>query len=86
MATGEASEQQDVRPYTSPIRTASPDAPCCCGLAQVEALDRILTRLAMTEESALEGVLGKLLPRIIDQLKTQHARVRQARWEALGAV
>ena len=40
----------------------------------------------MTEESALEGVLGKLLPRIIDQLKTQHARVRQARWEALGAM
>jgi hypothetical protein len=46
---------------------------------QVEALDRVLTRLALTEDGALEGVLGKLLPRVIDQLKTPHARVKQVR-------
>jgi hypothetical protein len=49
---------------------------CVC---QVEALDRVLTRLALTEDGALEGVLGKLLPRVIDQLKTPHARVKQVR-------
>jgi hypothetical protein len=46
---------------------------------QVEALDRVLTRLALTEDGALEGVLGKLLPRVIEQLKTPHQRVKQAR-------
>ena len=39
----------------------------------------MLTRLALTEDSALEAVLGKLLPRVIEQLKTPHARVKQAR-------
>ena len=47
--------------------------------AQVDALDRVLTRLALTEDAALEAVLAKLLPRVIDQLKTPHATVRQAR-------
>ena len=46
---------------------------------QVDALDRVLTRLALTEDAALEAVLAKLLPRVIDQLKTPHATVRQAR-------
>ena len=47
--------------------------------AQVEALDRVLTRLALTEDGALEVVLAKLLPRVIEQLKTPHQRVKQVR-------
>jgi hypothetical protein len=46
---------------------------------QVDALDRVLTRLALTEDGALEGVLAKLLPRVVDALKTPHPRARQAR-------
>jgi Proteasome stabiliser len=46
---------------------------------QVSALERILTRVALTEDSQLEGVLSKLLPRVIEKLSTPHARVRQVR-------
>jgi proteasome component ECM29 len=46
---------------------------------EVEALERILTRLALTEDTALEALLAKLLPRILEKLATPHATVRQAR-------
>ena len=43
----------------------------------MDALERILTRVALTDDAQLEGVLAKLLPRIIEKLATPHARVRQ---------
>jgi len=50
----------------------------------VEALDRILTRLAMTEDGKLAAVLAKLLPRVLQQLSTPHARVRNAAMSILS--
>ena len=36
--------------------------------AKVQALDRILTRLALTDEAQLEKVLAKLLPAVISHM------------------
>ena len=62
----------------------------CGWRVQVDALERILTRVALTEDAQLEGVLAKLLPRIIEKLATPHARVRNVRaafwsWSGRGA-
>ena len=43
---------------------------------QVEALDRILTRLAMTEEAALGDICCRLLPRLLPKLGTPLVPVR----------
>ncbi|KAK9810293.1 hypothetical protein WJX72_008148 [[Myrmecia] bisecta] len=50
---------------------------------EVASLDRVLTRLAMTEESSLEKVLTKLLPLVIDQLKSPHEATRKKVLEML---
>eukprot|EP00873_Tetraselmis_striata_P043262 jgi/Tetstr1/463526/TSEL_008405.t1 len=42
--------------------------------AEVAALDRVLGRLAMTEEAQLEKVLSKLLPLVIEKLKLPGAQ------------
>ncbi|KAK9834910.1 hypothetical protein WJX81_007994 [Elliptochloris bilobata] len=53
---------------------------------EVAALDRVLTRLALTEEDSLEKILGKLLPVVIGQLKTPHQATRSKVLEILSHV
>ena len=44
---------------------------------EVASLDRVLTKLALTDEDKLERVLSKLLPRVIEQLSTLHDGTRK---------
>lgn len=47
------------------------------GPGEVAALDRLLTRLALTEDSQLEKVLKKLLPLVISRLQSEHHPTKQ---------
>lgn len=44
---------------------------------EIAGLDRVLTRLATTEDSSLEKVLQKLIPVVIGSLKSQHELTRK---------
>ena len=46
---------------------------------QLEMLDRVLTRLALTDDSRLESVLDKLLPRLLMMLTSQVQPTVQAK-------
>lgn len=62
-------------------------APCDAAGAQAAAkavedaaaVDRVLARLAMTEEGALEGVLDRLLPALLAMVTSDPAEALQAR-------
>ncbi|CAK0785632.1 hypothetical protein CVIRNUC_008843 [Coccomyxa viridis] len=53
---------------------------------EILGLDRVLTRLALTEESHLEQVLSRLMPIVIGQLKSGHHRTRAKVLELLSHV
>jgi proteasome component ECM29 len=46
---------------------------------QIEMLDRVLTRLALADDSRLESVLDKLLPRLLMMLTSQVQPTVQAK-------
>ncbi|GMH36012.1 hypothetical protein BSKO_03880 [Bryopsis sp. KO-2023] len=52
----------------------------------VASLDRVLTRLAMTDEDKLEPVLSKLIPAVIGQLKTPTGKIQKKVLEILQHV
>lgn len=52
--------------------------------AEVDALDRILTRLALTDESQLEALLSKLLPMVIERLSHPEEPIRKKCMEILA--
>ena len=51
---------------------------------EVIALDRLLTRLALTDDSKLGPVLRKLIPALIDQLRSPNVLVREKTVEILS--
>jgi proteasome component ECM29 len=53
---------------------------------EVAGLDRVLNRLALTEEDALPQVLGRLIPAVIRQLKSPHEATRKKVLELLAHV
>ena len=53
---------------------------------EVAALDRVLTRLVLTGDVALQPVLAKLLPGALEQLATPHGGVRAKTLELLSHV
>eukprot|EP00899_Mesostigma_viride_P010697 jgi/Mesvir1/19629/Mv09917-RA.4 len=53
---------------------------------EMAAMDRVLTRLALTEENKLEKVLEKLLPRIIPQVETKYEAVKRKVMEILSHI
>lgn len=50
---------------------------------EVEMLDRVLTRLALTDDSKLESILDKLLPRLLRMLTSQVKQASQAKIMAI---
>lgn len=50
--------------------------------SEAAALDRVLSRLVLTPEAELQGVLSRLLPLAVAQLATPHAAVRAKTLEA----
>ncbi|GBG83689.1 hypothetical protein CBR_g37490 [Chara braunii] len=59
----------------------APDA-----MEEEEALDTLLTRLALTDESKLERVLSKLLPLIIGRLQSPHQTTKKKVLEMLSHI
>ncbi|DBB07277.1 TPA: hypothetical protein ACH3X3_008782 [Trebouxia sp. C0006] len=53
---------------------------------EVDSLDRVLTRLATTEETNLEKVLSRLLPVVLGQLKSPHEITKKKVLEMLSHV
>jgi proteasome component ECM29 len=44
--------------------------------ADIAALDRVLTRLALTDDDRLEAILANLLPRLLGMLTVESSAVR----------
>ncbi|KXZ47234.1 hypothetical protein GPECTOR_37g240 [Gonium pectorale] len=53
---------------------------------EVAGLDRVLTRLALTDDDKLQPVLTRLIPAVLDQLKSPHDAVRKKVLEILAHV
>ncbi|KAK9863656.1 hypothetical protein WJX84_005457 [Apatococcus fuscideae] len=53
---------------------------------EIASLDRVLTRLALTDEGSLQKVLDKLLPLVINKLQANHPALRQKVLEILTHV
>ncbi|GFR47108.1 hypothetical protein Agub_g8793, partial [Astrephomene gubernaculifera] len=66
------------------MATATPAVPTAA--EEVAGLDRVLTRLALTEDDKLEKVLGRLIPVVLGQLSSPHEATRKKVLEILAHV